>query len=464
MCSQSESIDNNNLSIITAYLERFQTIKLPGSIAVPNELENSRYQKIEAAGREYLTKIRFQPSKRDIENGIFSNVGHIVLARKTHVFQFVKFYDEDGYLGDELSDAIYQVLSEPTWHSMELLRISIDALVSKKIYDSQLGYFSNTEKKLLGFVIQKNPYEQSHFAWRRFREFDGLGTTGLGALEALRLIGVSGVHVPTVMFDLCHLLIKKESDGSNKQKIHFDDLRYSARRIPGEVLPHKVFDLGAEKPYLMHEGRKTELNKIFGFQLFLQCKPERMLLINDSQSSSKFAIDFNVRTLSIGSSNSWSSLGKDQFFAITDENILALESPSSIRILNTKFQTDQNKFIAACKDEEYKLSETQTELEKNSTGIANFAFYQGYRAEGELKKSPPGIYLSFGLEENTFNQLIDAVKKGEVECIQMRAILKMDSAFTTTSWHEGFASDVLFKDELHAEGEIDDFSIEYRIK
>lgn len=431
---------------------------------MPNELANSKYQKIETAGREYLNRTRFQPSKRDVGNGIFSNVGQIVLARKVQVFQFVKFFDEDGYLGSELNDAIYQVLSERSWHSVELLRISIDALVSQKIYDSQLGYFDNTDKTFLGFLIQKNPYAKSHFAWRRFRELDGLGTTGLGALEALRLVGISGVHVPTVMFDLCHLLIQKESEDSNKQEIQFDDLRYSAPRIPGEILPHKVFDLSSENPYLMHEERKNELNKIFGFQLFLQCKPERMLLINDSQSSSKFAIDFNVSTLSIGSSNSWSWVGKDQFFTITDENILALESPSSIRILSTKFQTAENEFISASKGEEHKSSETKLKPEKKSYGIANFAFYHGYKAEGEFTKSPAGIFLSFGLEENTFNQLIEAVKKGEVESIQMRTVLKMDSAFTTTSRYEGFSSDVIFKDALDAEGEIDDFTIEYRIK
>lgn len=431
---------------------------------MPNELENSKYQKIEAAGREYLNRIRFQPSQRDVGNGIYSCVGQIALARKVQAFQFAKFFDEDGYLGDDLNSAIYQVLSESSWHSVELLRISIDALVTQRIYDSQLGYFENTDKTFLGFVIQKNPYAQSHFAWRRFRELDGLGTTGSGALEALRLIGISGVHVPTLMFDLCHLLIQKESEGSNKQKIQFDDLRYSTRRIPGEVLPHKVFDLSSDKPYLMYEGRKNELNKIFGFQLFLQCTPERMLLINDSQSNSKFAIDFKVSTLSIGSSNSWSSVGKDQFFAITDENVLALESPSSIRILNTAFQTAHNEYIAACKGEDLSPSETKLELNKKRSGIANFAFYHGYKAEGELTKSPSEIYLSFGLEENLFNQLVEAVKRGEVESIQIRTILKMDSAFTTTSPYEGFASDVIFKDALDAKGEIDDFSIEYRIK
>ena len=431
---------------------------------MPKEIENNRNEKIEAAGREYLNKIRFQPSKRDVDNGIFNYVGQIVLARKVQVLQFVKFFDEDGYLGSDLSDAVYQVLNEPSWQTVELLRVSVDALVSQKIYASQLGYFENTDKTFLGFVIQRNPYAESHFAWRRFREFDGLGTTGLGALEALRLVGISGVHVPTLMFDLCHLLIQKESDGSNKLKNQIDDRRYSTRRMPGEVLPHKVFDLSTEKPYLMYEGRKTELNKIFGFQLFLQCKPERMLLINDSQSSSKFAIDFKVCTLSIGSSNSWSSVGKDQFFAITDEKITALEIPTSIRILSTKYQTAQNSYIAACKGEEIRPSETKLESEKKSSGIANFAFFHGYTAEGESTKSPAEIYLSFGLEENTFIQLIEAVKKGDVESIQMRTILRIDSAYTTTSWHEGFGSDVIFKDAVDAEGEIDDFSIEYRIR
>lgn len=431
---------------------------------MPNELENSRHQKIEAAGREYLSRIRFQPSKKDVGNGIFNNVGQIVLARKAQVFQFVKYFDEDGYLGSELNDAIYQVLSERSWHTVELLRISIDALVSQKIYDSQLGYFENKDKTLFGFLIQKNHYAQSHFAWRRFREFDGLGTTGLGALEALRLVGISGVHVSTLMFDLCHLLIQKESENSKELKIENDDYRYSTRRITGEVLPHKVFDLSSEKPYLMLNEQKSELNKIFGFRLFLECKPEKMLLINDSLSNSKIAIDFKVTTLSIGSSNSWSSVGRDQFFAITDENVLTLENPSSIRILSTKFQTAQNEYIAACKGENLSPSEPKLDSDNKSFGIANFAFHHGYKNEDELTRSPPEMYLSFGLDENIFNQLIEAVKNGEVKSLQMRSMLMMDFAYTTTSRFEGFGSDVIFKDALDAKGAIEDFSIEYRIK
>ena len=115
---------------------------------------------------------------------------------------------------------------------------SIDALVSQNLYHSQLVYFENTDKKLLGFVIQKNPFTKSHFAWRRFRESDSLGITGLGLREALRLVGISGVHVPILMFDLCHLLIQKESEPSNDLKNQVGHLRHAIRRIPSHSLIH----------------------------------------------------------------------------------------------------------------------------------------------------------------------------------------------------------------------------------
>ena len=374
---------------------------------MPNEIENSRDQKIETAGRSYLHNIGFKPNRTDVSNGIYSYVGLIVLARKVQVYQFGKFFDEDGYLGDDLIDAMYQVLNEPSWHSSKLLRISIDALVSHNLYHSQLGYFENTDKKLLGFVIQKNPFTKSHFAWRRFRESNSLGATGLGLLEALRLIGTSGVHVTTLMFDLCHLLIQKEAASSKDLKIQHDELRHAVRRIPGEVLPHKVCDLSSESPHLLLEETKSDLNKIFGFQLSLQCKPERLLLINNSQSNYKLSIDFKVSNLTIGSPATWSWLGKNQFFAITDDNLLTLENPASTRILSAKFQTEHNNYFRSEQGETLNPSENQQDLGNKTYGIANFSFYQGYKGDGngDFVTTPPAIYFSFGLEESLFNHL-----------------------------------------------------------
>ena len=420
--------------------------------------------KIETAGREYLFSIGFKPNKEDVSNGIYSYVGLIVLARKVQVFQFGKFFDEDGYLGNDLIDAVYQVLNEPNWHSVKLLRISIDALVSQNLYHAQLGYFENTDKKLLGFVIQKNPFTKSHFAWRRFRESDSLGTTGLGLLEALRLVGISGVHVPTLMFDLCHLLIQKEAQPSKDFKIQLGDLRHAIRRIPGEVLPHKVCDLSSEKPYLLLEETKSDLNKIFGFQLSLQCKPERLLLINNSQSNYKLSIDFKVSNLTIGSPGNWSWLGKNQFFSITDDSVLTLESPASIRILSTKFQTAQNNYFRSEQGQKLSPSEAEQDLDKKTYGIANFAFFQAYKGDDNFVKTPPEIYFSFGLEESLFNHLVDELKKGTVDQIDLQTHFNFDSALTTTSKYEGFASEVIFKEAIAAEGGIEEFSIEYRIK
>jgi hypothetical protein len=431
---------------------------------VPNEIENSRDQKIETAGRSYLHNIGFKPNRTDVSNGIYSYVGLIVLARKVQVYQFGKFFDEDGYLGDDLIDAMYQVLNEPSWHSVKLLRISIDALVSHNLYHSQLGYFENTDKKLLGFVIQENPFTKSHFAWRRFRESNSLGATGLGLLEALRLVGTSGVHVTTLMFDLCHLLIQKEAASSKDLKIQHGDLRHAIRRIPGEVLPHKVCDLSSEKPYLLLEETKSDLNKIFGFQLSLQCKPERLLLINNSQSNYKLSLDFKVSNLTIGSPGNWSWLGKNQFFAITDDNVLTLESPASIRILSTKFQTDQNNYFRSEQDQKLSSSQTEQDLDKKTYGIANFAFFQAYKGDDNFVKTPPEIYFSFGLEESLFNHLVDELKKGTVDQIDLQTYFKFDSALTTTSKYEGFASEVIFTEAITAEGGIEEFSIEYRIK
>lgn len=419
---------------------------------------------IETAGREYLFSIGFKPNKEDVSNGIYSYVGLIVLARKVQVYQFGKFFDEDGYLGNDLIDAVYQVLNEPYWHSVKLLRISIDALVSQNLYHAQLGYFENTDKKLLGFVIQKNPFTKSHFAWRRFRESDSLGTTGLGLIEALRLVGISGVHVPTIMFDLCHLLIQKEAEPSKDLKIQLGDLRHAIRRIPGEVLPHKVCDLSSEKPYLLLEETKSDLNKIFGFQLSLQCKPERLLLINNSQTNYKLSIDFKVSNLTIGSPGNWSWLGKNQFFAITDDDVLTLESPASIRILSTKFQTAQNNYFRSEQGQKLSPSEAEQDLDKKTYGISNFEFFQAYKGDGNFVRRPPEIYFSFGLEESLFNHLVDELKKGTVDQIDLQTHFNFDSALTTTSKYEGFASDVILKDPIAAEGEIEEFSIEYRIK
>jgi hypothetical protein len=63
-----------------------------------------------------------------------------------------------------------------------------------------------------------------------------------------------------------------------------------------------------------------------------------------------------------------------------------------------------------------------------------------------------------------FNHLVDELKKGTVDQIDLQTYFNFDSALTTTSKYEGFASEVIFKEAIAAEGGIEEFSIEYRIK
>jgi hypothetical protein len=79
-------------------------------------------------------------------------------------------------------------------------------------------------------------------------------------------------------------------------------------------------------------------------------------------------------------------------------------------------------------------------------------------------KHPDEIFLDVGLNDSDFERVLNDIKAGNIKNIYLSTIFSIESVFTTSSRHDGWSKDIIFHEFNQAIGEIEKFSIEYRVK
>ncbi len=415
-----------------------------------DQTEKTKSQRAAEAGREFLLEEQFKVFNPFISK----NIGRMLLAREEVVD------GEEHFFGGRLHDDIRDLIQHSEWHTKKVLRVALFALVSEQVWLLRPNYFANLHKTFFGFPI-KNPFAESYLAWNHIEQNDSLGETGLGALEGLKAISSTGVFVPTLMFDLCHLLIKLEAS-SDKAKIPEDSLVFERRKNPGDLLPYKVGNLDAHAPHLAAEGQITELREIYGFKISISCKPERLQWFASSNADAYDVLHLSVDQLKIGSDDAFSYLGPNQFFAIDGESVIVLPDLISIRVKTTGQRKVEGDYLQRLRGVNAKVNQFVEDDGNNFIGDVNLFYSPNLIFDGG--KYPAEISFQVGLDESIFESITGEVKKGNVDVIHLDATLLIDSAFTSGSQYDGFSKDVIFYGSHEAVGRVSDFSVEYRFK
>lgn len=418
---------------------------------------------IEEHGRSFMGANALRFTKTDVDDGLLFCVGMLVKAKEVN--PYIPLPKDGNWFSSDLIDAAYQLLNKSNWHTPKLLRLAIFVLAKREFYLANL--FKKPQHILFFQKTKKTTKNELTFeTWRMYFEKNGPGTTGLGCLEALRLIGNTGVFVPTYLFDLCHLLANVES---NAIKVKNSDHFYS-KTNPGEALPYQVefSEKNKEVNLVKNDGTsKITLNECFGSSLHLTCKPERMQWLCDDKQPAHHMIHLKVMDLSLSHSlDRWSLIGQDQLFAIVDDAIITLPVFSSFRITdrNTyEFETDlvkhMDQVLSRENPNEKKVNE---DLEQKKIGSGSLGFYPETSADGPYKKRDHETYCSIGLAKSIFDHFVESMKNDRIKNIRISAFFTIERAYTTSSKYEG-ASDFIFHDVRKVNLHIDDFSIEYKI-
>ena len=423
--------------------------KVNGDMRMNDSPEKTKRQQAAESGRKFLLQEGF----KSVTGGVCEQVGWILKARDSFPV------DDDHYFGSTLHDEISDLINCPEWHTKRVLRIALEALVSEQAWSLRKHYLAYSTKTFFGFPV-KNPFAESYLAWEHIERLDGFGQTGLGALESLRAIRNQKIHVPTLMFDLCHKLIAIDALNITS-KSPSESLYFENRLNPNETSSYKFIGLDSDSPCLNKEGKNIDLRKIFGFMVSLDCIPERLQWHSESDKNPYHSIHLTVSQLNIGSDNSYSFLGNNQFFATDGEKLIVLPDVKNIRLTNLNQRTIDKLRNQVMRGVEEK-NQPNFEDEKSSVGHIDL-YYQKKMAYYDIKH-PDEIFLEVGLNDSDFEKLVNDIKVENIKNIYFSAIFSIESVFTTSSRHDGWSKDIIFHNFNQAIGGIKSFSIDYHVK
>jgi hypothetical protein len=423
--------------------------KVNGDMRMNDSPEKTKRQQAAESGRKFLLQEGF----KSVTGGVCEQVGWILKARNSFPV------DDDHYFGATLHDEISDLINCPEWHTKRVLRIALEALVSEQAWSLRKHYLANSTKTFFGFPV-KNPFSESYLAWEHIERLDGFGQTGLGALESLRAISNQKIHVPTLMFDLCHKLIAIDAlnitSKSSSESLYFEN-----RLNPNETSSYKFIGLDSDSPCLNKEGKNIDLRKIFGFTVSLDCIPERLQWHHESDKNPHHSIHLTLSRLKIGSDNSYSFLGHNQFFATDGEKLIVLPDVKNLRLTNLKQRAIDKSIIQVARRVEEK---NQPDFEDGKSSVGHIDLYYQNKTDFYDAKYPDEIFLEVGLNDSDFEKLVNDIKFRNIKNIYFSAVFSIESVFTTSGSYDGWSKDIIFHNFNQAFGEINSFSIEYHVK
>lgn len=436
---------------------------------LPAEIQTIRNvnqaNKLADAGRAYLQSCNFQLTRTDVNEGLLDCIGHFALASK--VDTYTPSAEGAEMFGGGLLEAILQFIASPNWHTPKLLRLAINTLVKREQYLTQCLATPIQKNDFFGKSTESIKTEQALKTWRNlFRDdgvgFTGLGVTGLGCLEALRAISNVGVHFSTLLFDLCHILVKVEAAGTpadNEQRLSF------WRAVPGESLPYKAkFSETSKEVRLSNiDGTKEiALTERFGSQLRMTCKPERMQWLCDNNQFPHYLVHLKVIDFNLGYHESYSSIGQNQLFAIEGDEISAIPLPVVDITDENSFENTEAEINLLRTGTDSRPSEATKDGTQQCLGNGRLSYHPKTKSGGIYKGCPSSTFLSMSLEKSIFDQFIESIKSDRISNVRISAFFQIDSGYTTSSRYET-AADFIFHDVREAKLEINGFAIEYKL-
>lgn len=410
--------------------------------------EKTKRQQAAEAGDKFLRQEGF----RSVTNSVCEQVGWILKARNSYPDE------SDHYFGGILHDEISGLLNSPELHTKSVLRIAITALVSEQAWFWRKNYTANFNKTFFGFPV-KNPLAETYLVWHHFDQLDSFGQTGLGALESLRAISNQKIHVPTLMFDLCHMLIKLDE---RKISLNKFESNYSWNVTnPGETSSYKVFDIDTDKPHLLKDDAVVELKKWYGFKISLNAIPSRLQWVASGDEEGYYQVHMSVSQLNIGNDYGWSILGKNQFFSVTDDSLIALPEIISFRLVNASRQDINNKNLSVLRGLAANVSLLESDAVENFKGQAKLYF--NFQSNYDGGKYPDSFELQVSLDDLIFGKFVSSLKNGFIESLYLDIAFSIPSVFASSDSYPGWPSVIIFHKYYEATGKINDISIEYKI-
>ncbi len=417
-------------------------------VEMSDSSEKTKRQQAAEAGGKFLRQEGFKSAT----NSACEQVGWILKARNSYPDE------SDHYFGGVLHDEIIGLLNSPELHTKNVLRIAIAALVSEQAWFWRKNYTANFNKTFFGFPV-KNPLAESYLVWHHFDQLDSFGQTGLGTLESLRAISNQKIHVPTLMFDLCHMLIKLEEGKISLNKF---ESNYSCNITnPGETSPYKVFDIDTDKPYILKDDFVVELKKWYGFKISLNAIPNRLEWIASGNGEDYHQVHMSVSQLNIGNNDSGSILGKNQFFTVTDDSLIALPEIISFRLVNTSRQEINNKNLSVLRGLATNVSLLESDAEEKFKGQAKLHFIPHSNYDGV--KYPDSLDFQVALDDLIFGKFISLLKDGLIKSLHLDIAFSIPSVFASSDSYHGWPNVIFFHKYFEATGKINDISIEYKI-
>jgi hypothetical protein len=110
------------------------------------------------------------------------------------------------------------------------------------------------------------------------------------------------------------------------------------------------------------------------------------------------------------------------------------------------------------------VDENQPNFEDKKNSVGHIDLYYHKKLIYYDIKHPDEIFLDVGLNDSDFERVVNDIKAGNIKNIYLSTIFSIESVFTTSSRHDGWSKDIIFHEFNQAIGEIEKFSIEYRVK